>query len=270
MMPLDFSQRATELEWMDNHELSPRELKEVMNFLSLTNRYLGGSQTILSVLGHWEKFWQKGDTIRFLDVGTGGADIPLAIRRWASSRPYHVSITGIDKVPEIVEFARQRVRKIREITISQADVFAWAAAGHSYDYVIGSLFLHHIPDVQIPGLLRCWDLMARRGLIVSDLIRSRWAYWSVSLLSAIAGNRVVQNDGPLSVLRSFSRSDLERYRNLAALPYLEIRHRMGFRWTLAGEKGGRVAQKALDPSEALPKGRVAFSPGLSSKGISPS
>ena len=253
---------------MDNHELSSRELREVMGFLKLTNNFFGGCRTVLGLLSRWERAWQKGETIHFLDVGTGGADIPLALARWAASRSYPVSITGIDKSPEIVEFARRKVKKFEEITITQADVFQWAAAGHSYDYVIGSLFLHHIPEVQIPGLLRCLDQMARRGVILSDLVRSPWAYAGVSLLSWIAGNSIVQNDGPLSVRRAFSREDLERYRNLAALPYLDVRHHIGFRWTLAGEKG-RFVRSRVAAEAAMPKEREAFSPELSSKGARP-
>jgi len=254
---------------MDNHDLSPQELREVMAFLRLTNDYFGGCRTILGLLNQWEATWQPGETIHFLDVGTGGADIPRAIYRWAFTRSYRVSITGIDKVPEIAEFARKGVKRIGEITITTADVFDWAAAGHSYDYVIGSLFLHHIPEVQIPGLLRCFDRMARRGMIVSDLVRSPWAYAAVSALSWIAGNSIVQNDGPLSVLRAFSREDLERYRSLAVLPYLQVRHHAGFRWTLAGEKDNLIKPRAVASTAEVAKENVAFSPGLSSKGTPP-
>lgn len=261
----DLSHRSTELEWMDHQELSDSELKEVLGFLTLTNRYFGGCRTILSVLGQWEKFWQKGDTIHFLDVGTGGADIPIAIHRWTARRGYRVHITGVDKAPGIVEFARRRVARFKNINICQADIFEWAAKGHSYDYVIGSLFLHHVPEVQIPGLLKCWDRMARRGLIVSDLVRSPWAYWAVWLLSRLAGNKIVQSDGPLSVCRAFSKEDLEGYRRLSGLPYLEIRHHPGFRWTLAGEKGNLIVQKTAREAK-IPVGRVSFSPGLSAKG----
>ena len=245
---------------------SPRELRGLMGFLSFANNHFGGCRAILNVLNRWENRWQKGDTIHFLDVGTGGADVPLAIYHWANSRSYRVSITGIDKAPEIADFARKKVREIGDITIVHADVFDWAAAGHSYDYVIGSLFLHHIPDVQIPGMLRCWDRMARRGLIVSDLVRSPWAYAGVSLLLWIAGNPIVQNDGPLSVRRAFSRDDLERYRNLAVLPYLEVRHHLGFRWTLAGEKGNFIKARAAAPAVEVAKENEAFNPGISSRG----
>ena len=87
------------------------------------------------------------------------------------------------------------------------------------------------------GALQDMDKLATRGVIVSDLHRTRGGYVAVSVLSRLFGNSVVQHDGPLSVRRAFRVRELDALAEEAGLPYLRVRvHHPWFRVSLAGEK----------------------------------
>jgi len=48
--------------------------------------------------------------LNILDLGTGAADIPRAIAAWARKRQLPVTITAVDRNPEILQLARESCR----------------------------------------------------------------------------------------------------------------------------------------------------------------
>jgi 2-polyprenyl-3-methyl-5-hydroxy-6-metoxy-1,4-benzoquinol methylase len=219
---------------MDTVSNPPAVVNETLDFLGLTNRRFGGEAAVLSFFKAWSRRWKAGETLRVLDVGTGGADIPRALARWTRGRRFRLQITAVDLRPEIVQAARERCRDYPEIAVRQGDAFALRE--EPFDYVTASLFLHHMPPENLSGVLKGLDRLALRGMVLSDLLRSRAGYWSVFLLSRLAGNFVVRHDGPLSVRRAFRPEELDDLARGAGLPYLKARRRPWFRLVLAGEK----------------------------------
>ena len=213
-------------------------LRETLEFLELTNRSFGGRGVVLGFLSRWLEGRNNRETpVRILDVGTGGADIPRAIALWARRRGLPVHITALELMPHIADIARKNTREFPEVLVRQED-FLRLPPGETFDYVTASLFLHHMPDESLVPVLRAFDRLARRGVIVSDLLRSLPAYWSVKTLSRLAGNRVVRHDGPVSVRRAFTTAELQELAGQAGLHYLKARRHPWFRLSLAGEKEG--------------------------------
>jgi 2-polyprenyl-3-methyl-5-hydroxy-6-metoxy-1,4-benzoquinol methylase len=174
--------------------------------------------------------------LSILDVGTGAGDIPLAIAAWARRRHLNVRIVGLDLVPEIAAIARKRTAEDPSIEIRQGDLFDIADSHERFDVVTASLFLHHMPGGHALRALRAFDRLATRGVIVSDLVRSRCGYATVTAASWAFGNRVVRHDGPVSVERSFQCDELQRMAHAAGLPYLTARREPWCRVSLAGKK----------------------------------
>lgn len=223
-------------ELMDTRALSARELRGALRFLSLTNRFFGGTAVVLDKLNRWSARWPPDKTVSILDVGTGLGDIPVAIARWAARRNRKIRVVGIDIVDEIVGLARTHVDRSPRIEIRRDDVRDLHRRGERFDYVIASLFLHHIPPRESAGVMACLDALANRGVIVSDLHRSRMSLAAVSLLSGVLGNAVVRHDGPLSVRRAFRPEELSNLAARAGLAYLSVRREPWFRVSLSGEK----------------------------------
>ena len=110
--------------------------------------------------------------------------------------------------PDIVEVARARARGTPEIVVERATLADVAASGRRFDYVIASLFLHHVPADGLRETLLVIDRLAVRGVVIGDLVRSPAALVAVGALSAAAGNAIVRHDGPLSVRRAFTVQEL--------------------------------------------------------------
>ena len=221
---------------MDTIDLSPAQMKETLTFLGHTNKYFGGLRAILRHMDIFSKTWGPNQLIRILDVGTGGAEIPIAIAKWGRAKGFKIHITAIDLVSEIADIATRNTQPYPEIEIGEKDFMKLEEQGSPFDYVIASLLLHHISESEQIGFLQKADRLAQRGLIISDLKRSVPSYGAVWALSNLIGNKIVRHDGPLSVQRALTSQELSALAKTAGLPYLRTFNEAWFRASLAGEK----------------------------------
>ena len=234
---LGFETRLDALERMDVEALSPEDAAGILNALEIINRWLGGARATLHYLNRFARRWNPGQTIRILDWGTGGADMPRAIVRWARRNGHRVRVTGIDHNPAIIAEARRRCANDPDIELIEADARQWPDPKEPFDYVISSMTLHHLRDDEIVELLQRSDRLARRGIIMNDLIRSARAWAWIRALSTICrAHPIVRADGPTSVRRAFTKSELRGYARRAGLSYLNVGTFFGYRQALAGEK----------------------------------
>jgi 2-polyprenyl-3-methyl-5-hydroxy-6-metoxy-1,4-benzoquinol methylase len=191
-------------ELMDVPGVSPGLLEGDLSNLRTLNRALGAKRGIFKFLAATLKK-ERMREFSLLDVGTGSADIPVAIVRWAKKRGLAARIVALDRHPVTAAVARRRARDYPEITVVRADAFAPPFAPGAFDFVLCSQVLHHFPAVEIPARLRQWAGLARRALLVSDLVRHPLAYCGIKLLTAIfTRNEITRTDAPLSVRRAFT------------------------------------------------------------------
>lgn len=231
----DLTNPIDEDEWMDTRPFDQGEARRALYFLAKMNRLFGGVSTVLNPLAQWSSRWHPGEPVHILDVGTGGADIPIALVKWGRENGYALRITAVEMVPQIAELAKEAARPYPEITVLVRDLRDLPKE-LTFDYVIASLFLHHVPIPLRVEALRSLGRRARRGLVISDLHRTLLSYWGVGLASWIWGDPIVRHDGPLSVRRSFRVSELVTLANEAGLSGLNARVEPWFRVSLVGEK----------------------------------
>lgn len=231
----DLSQPIDEEEWMDTRPFQPDDARRALSFLTKMNRRFGGVSTVLRPLAEWSRRWHPGEPVYLLDVGTGAADIPIALVKWARSNGHSLRITAVEIVPEIAAIAKKAAGPFPEITVLQRDLRDLPKE-LTFDYVTASLFLHHIPLPLRGEALQSLARRARRGLVVSDLQRTLLSYWGVGAASWIWGNDVVRHDGPLSVRRAFRVFELDALVKAAGLSFLKVRTEPWFRISLTGEK----------------------------------
>ena len=210
--------RSTEPEILDRETPPPEMMRRVVGYLSFVNRWLGGTRAVA------RHFRREEVPAIVVDVGSGAADIPRTLaRRFPHLRPVALDIsesmlsfaTGIDRV--------------------RGDALRLPFGDRSVDYVISSHFFHHLSDDQIVGTLREFDRVARRGIVVNDLLRRRRAWVAIKILTLWA-NPVVKVDGPRSVERGFIRGEIEALACRAGLGWLRVKLHLGERFTLAGER----------------------------------
>lgn len=209
MARLSTAGRATRQEILDQTVLDEAELQGSLRDLERLNRWFGGTA---AVLGELERFQESdgGDArLRILDAGTGGADIPRAIVRWAWRRGFRVEIVACERHPQVARAARERCRSFPEIQIVEGDLLAARWPAGCFDFALCSLTLHHFDDREAVVLLQRLAQAARKAVIVSDLERSPVALagvWAATRL--LSRNRMTRHDGPLSVRRAFRPEEL--------------------------------------------------------------
>jgi SAM-dependent methyltransferase len=221
--------RSTEKEMMD----LPGQPKELLvgdlRNLRIINRYLGGYRNVLRGLARVVNE-QKLDRFTLLDVGTGSGDIPTVIARWARRQQITVRISGLDREAATVEEAVDQTRNFPEITILRGDATAPPFRAGTFDFVLTSQLLHHFKDEQIIGLLRTWARLARRGIIVSDLVRHPVAYHGIRLLTkGFTRNIMTRSDAPLSVQRACTISEWRELLRQADVGRLRVQWMFPFR-----------------------------------------
>jgi SAM-dependent methyltransferase len=207
----------------------PRDLLiEDLRNLRRINRYLGCYPNALRGVGRaLEGIALPRFTL--LDVGTGSADIPALIARWARRQRLDGRIIGLEREPITLGQAAIQTRGVREVSLIRGDALAPPFRPKSIDIVLASQLLHHFSDEQMVRLLRTWAGLARRAVIVNDLVRHAVAYHGVRLLTrAMTRNVMTRTDGPLSVQRSltieewralFRRADVGEFLVERALPF---------------------------------------------------
>jgi SAM-dependent methyltransferase len=196
--------RSDEKEMMDAPN-NPRELLEGdLKNLRRFNRYLGGYRCVESALAELVR-QQSQRRLSVLDVGTGSADIPERIVDWCHRCAIDVSIVALDRDPVTASLAAQRETHRREITVICGDAAHPPFAPRSFDVVLASQFLHHFSEENVIALLKNWSQLARRAVIVSDLVRHPLAYCGVQLLTRLATTNIMtRTDAPLSIKRAFT------------------------------------------------------------------
>jgi SAM-dependent methyltransferase len=195
---------SEESELMDRPGVSSRLLEGDLSNLRTLNRALGAKRGIFKFLA--ATIAKEGlREFSLLDVGTGSADIPVAIVQWARKKGLAARIVALERHPVTATVARRRAGDYPEIAIVRADAFAPPFAPGVFDFVLTSQVLHHFPEQKIPALLRLWATLARRALLVSDLIRHPLAYCGIKVLTTIfTRNAITRTDAPLSVRRAFT------------------------------------------------------------------
>ena len=177
--------------------------------------------------------------ITILDVGTGAADIPLALIERGRARSRLVRVTGVDDRPEVLEAAAvadPRVTATGELALHVADGRSLPYPDGSFEIAHASLLVHHLEPDGARRMLAEMARVARLGVVVNDLVRGRRTLLGAWLLSRVATrNRLSRNDAPLSVRRAYSIAELTA---LMAAAGLQVERRFD------GAFGHRVALTA--------------------------
>lgn len=228
---MNFSQRATEPELMDDLDLASDALRQNLEELEIINTRLGGYRIVTDALARLRAKMPPRRPLRLADLGSGGGDTLRYIASWARRRHLPVQLMGIDANPFMLEYATEKSQAYPEISFQQQDIFAAEFRAQHFDVITCSLFCHHFTDDELAGLLRQLRQQAGVAVIINDLHRHAVAYYSIKWLTRLfRGSYLVRNDAPLSVARAFTKADWQRILQQAGIDKYELRWRWAFRW----------------------------------------
>ena len=189
-------------ERMEQPGLDTSELLLALETLAGVNRRFGATRLVLRHLAALDD--GSPTPLSLLDVGTGYADIPRDVARWARRRGRPVRITALDRHAGTLALAGRACADYPEIRVRQGDALRLPFPAQSFDVVLASQILHHMEGADAVQLLRELARVARRAVLVHDLRRGAWPQlvtWAA--LRLVSRSSVIRHDGPMSIRRGY-------------------------------------------------------------------
>ena len=145
-------------------------------------------------------------------------------------------MTALDLHAGTVGVARERTAGRDRVTVVRGNGLRLPFGDGSFDLVHLSMTLHHMEGPALLALLREAVRTARGRVLVGELQRSLPHYLGARLLAATLWRRspLTRNDGPLSVLRSFTPRELMALGTAAGLRDPSVHRHPVYRLVLRG------------------------------------
>jgi len=238
MMEQDFSCRSHQLEMMDGDAIGFEDFQNCLRGLEIVNVCTLAYRPTL----HWLKRTLSGvksrQPVSILDVGSGGGGMLRKIWKWAPRSGREIHLTGVDLNPWSKKSAESFTPADVPIQYETSDIFSFDPDRRA-DFIISSLFTHHLSDGEVVKFLQWMDCHAIQGWFINDLHRHPLPFFFIRYAMRLLGaGPMVRHDGPISVARAFTAADWRRLVADAGIPAERIRINwfFPFRYCVAGSK----------------------------------
>ncbi|MGA2370891.1 MAG: methyltransferase domain-containing protein [Candidatus Korobacteraceae bacterium] len=198
-------------ELLDQDLGSPAEVASSLTDLRHINDWFGGTQTTVALLRRIavESNCRK---LSLLEVAAGAGDVPLAAQRALGRDGTELRVTLLDRIPSHLPGTG--------VASVCGDALRLPFRENAFDVVSCSLFAHHLDPDSLLRFVREGLRVARRALLINDLIRSRLHLWLVYAGLPLFRSRITWHDAPASVQNAYTVHEIQRL--LEGLPARRI------------------------------------------------
>jgi ubiquinone/menaquinone biosynthesis C-methylase UbiE len=192
--------------------------------LRLLNRISGGV-----ALSRWgvHRLLDGNPTATVIDVGTGGADIPVALLADAVWHGRTLDVTAVDSRSEVLaaaRLARPKLDRVQRLRLALADAERLPYQNETFDIGHVSLVVHHFDEEAAVRVLAELGRVSRRGVIVNDLHRGSLGLFGAWLAGRfLTRNHYTRHDSVQSVRRGYTIAEMERLLRRAGLEPVDRR-----------------------------------------------
>ena len=234
-----FAERSLELEHLDKGDYTPEEYEGCLAELRRINRFLGDASALKrSLLAEIESAGVQSFSV--LDVGAGSGELLRVIARWAKMSGRSARLFGLELNARSAQAIMEESIGFASIRSLRGDALSLPFADGCFDYAICSLFTHHFKDEEVVAILKELGRVARRRVFVIDLHRHALAYYLYTTLGRLfLHNRLIREDGALSIRRGFRPRELARLAAMSELADVHVERRFPFRLVLSGSGGSK-------------------------------
>jgi len=228
-----FKQRSHRLEYIDTGNYTAAEYEDCIGELRFVNRWMGDAHSLkVTVLREIEA--QRLASFSILDVGAGSGELLRVAATWARQTKRQFSGVGLELNERMAESILEESERFDEITSVRGDALRLPFDDAQFDYVISSLFTHHLLDEQVVQVLREMSRVAKRRIFIIDLHRHPVPYFLYTTLGKLVlHNRLVRHDGALSILRGFKSEEFLELAQRAGLRDIWVEHHFPARLVLS-------------------------------------
>lgn len=227
---MDFSERSSETELMDDFRGGIEQLRIVFDDINRVNRILGGNKITIKAVSKLMKTNPK-ELYVIVDMGCGDGNMLREIAKHCRKESIKIRGIGIDINDKALQLAKETSQEFSELEFLHQDILQLNVSDFHCDIAINTLCMHHFTENQLPVFLRKFVDLSKIGIVINDLQRSFWSYYLFKVFSIIfIKTRTAKIDGLISISKGFVKSDLLRYaKNLPSVNHM-IQWKWAFRY----------------------------------------
>ena len=212
-------ERVVENEWLDDDWRTPEEIDLALRAISLVNLRFGGvrlharllRQALARVPGETQPRIPPRILPRVLEVASGHADVlQAALRQLAIAGTLMPEITLLDRTRHHLPDPHSWPAELSPPRAVVGDALDLPFPDASVDIISCCLFVHHLEPPEVARFLAEARRVARVAVVINDLERSGLHYRLAQLNRFIDPSPLSRHDGPVSVRRAYTRSELAR------------------------------------------------------------
>jgi ubiquinone/menaquinone biosynthesis C-methylase UbiE len=195
------------------------------------NAWFGGYRLTFRAVARLAARAGAGRPLLVVDVGGGRGDLAVRLVRWAARQGRTARVIVVDRAPGD---GRPGVCHVR------ADATALPFREGTVDIATATLLLHHLEPDAAARCLGEMATVARLGIVVNDLLRTRLTLGLVWVATRLfARHRFSRHDGPLSVRRAYRPDELVALADKAGVASVDVQTYPAFGRVIAVAEAAR-------------------------------
>ena len=231
MIFINTKKRTDAIEIMDDFALEGETLRDALDKIAKINQLLGGNKLTLQGVAELLENKSKTSEIKIVDIGCGNGDMLRYLADYAKNNNWNFKLIGVDANNFTINHAINLSKEYSTISYLCEDIFESEFDNLKYDIVLCTLTLHHFKENEIEKLMSQFYKNTTIGIVVNDLQRSTIAYRLFQALCFVFQlNKMSREDGLVSILRGFKRSELIATSNKLNFKNYTINWKWAFRY----------------------------------------
>ena len=215
-------------ELLDDDLGTPDEIANSLADLRWFNRWFGGLSTTRKLFETTARV-TGGGRFTVLEVASGDGYVMQSIANDLADKGIRLDVTLLDRAASHLPRNGTRPKVA-------ADALNLPFRDGSFDVVVSSLFLHHLPPGQAVQFARETLRVCSAAVLVHDLIRH-----PMHLALAYAGvplyrSRITRNDAPASVWQAYTPEEVAGFFRLAGAADLQVQEQYLYRMGVMARK----------------------------------
>jgi SAM-dependent methyltransferase len=211
-------------ELLDDDLGTPAQVAASLNDLRHINQWFGGTRTSIALFRGIARD-VRASRLSLLEIGSGSGDVPLAVSRALARSGITLDVTLLDR--------KAAHLPPNGTSVVAADAMRMPFLDNSFDVVGCTLFAHHFDPPMLQSLCRESLRVARRVVIINDLIRSRMHLLLVHLGLPLFRSPITWHDAPASVRASYTLDEMQSLVSALGAKRVELSRHFLFRMGVA-------------------------------------
>jgi len=222
---MDFTKRSRVEEHMDNPNLDKESYKKAYLDINRCNTLLGGTTITLKAIRNFIHLCPK-KSYTIYDMGCGDGHMLRKIAETFENKGFSLKLIGIDLREDVIAIAQENSSRYPNITFLKADIMDLQKV-EPCDILLCTLTMHHFEEKDIEKFATRFGELAKIGVIINDLQRSKLAYFLFKLFSLFfIKTQIAKEDGLISISKSFRKQELHQL----AQSVSGLKHTIQWKW----------------------------------------